>query len=95
MYLYPNVTRFLDKPFSLSFFTTAVSRGIERLVTWPGPWFLVPRLIDPPALFIPSSALQIAISTSNSSDPRPGNFSAHITFAHKEDALACILATDG
>lgn len=42
-----------------------------------------------------SSTVQIAISTSNSSDPRPGNFSAHITFAHKEDALACILATDG
>ncbi|CAN0530449.1 unnamed protein product, partial [Ectocarpus sp. 12 AP-2014] len=37
----------------------------------------------------------IAISVSQASEPRPGNFSAHITFAHKEDALACILATDG
>ncbi|CAM9789717.1 unnamed protein product [Ectocarpus sp. 4 AP-2014] len=38
---------------------------------------------------------KIAISVSQTSEPRPGNFSAHITFAHKEDALACILATDG
>ncbi|CAM9541675.1 unnamed protein product, partial [Ectocarpus sp. 6 AP-2014] len=38
---------------------------------------------------------KIAISVSQASEPRPGTFSAHITFAHKEDALACILATDG
>eukprot|EP00904_Undaria_pinnatifida_P004656 jgi/Undpi1/14191/HiC_scaffold_9.g03840.m1 len=38
---------------------------------------------------------KIAISSSQGSEPRQGNVSAHVTFAKKEDALACILATDG
>ncbi|CAM9208177.1 unnamed protein product, partial [Discosporangium mesarthrocarpum] len=38
---------------------------------------------------------KVTIAMAQGSDPRQASVSANITFAHKQDALACILAADG